>query len=107
MSYWISLQKNNEICTVPTHSEGGIYAVGGVPEADLNVTYNYSKYFSFRDLHGKTAKLTIPVLELAVSILGTERDTDYWASTPGNCGYALSVLLGWARLYPDAVWEVH
>ena len=28
----------------------------------------------------------------------------YWKPTPGNAGYALNILLGWAREHPDAVW---
>jgi hypothetical protein len=29
--------------------------------------------------------------------LGVECDDDYWKPTPGNAGYALSVLLSWAK----------
>ncbi len=28
----------------------------------------------------------------------------YWAPTSGNAGYALNILLGWAKIHPDAVW---
>jgi len=41
-------------------------------------------------------------LQKAISLLGTERDPDYWKATEGNAGYALSILLGWARLHPTA-----
>ena len=48
----------------------------------------------------------IPLLENAVARLGTLRDEDYWQPTDGNAGAALAVLLGWARLHPDAVFHV-
>ena len=80
----------------------------------MSVTYNYAVYFrehldpesGLRWLHDKTAAETIPVLTEAVRLLGTERAGGYWASTPGNTGHALSVLLGWATANPDARWEV-
>lgn len=28
----------------------------------------------------------------------------YWKPTEGNAGYALNILLGWARMHPEAVW---
>lgn len=31
----------------------------------------------------------------------------YWKATPGNAGYAASILLAWARQYPQGVWEVN
>jgi len=114
MSYWVYLEKGGGPVNVPTHTEGGTYAVGGINKAEINITWNYSKYYyrhldeedGIRWLHGKVARDTIERLALAVLILGTERDDDYWASTPGNAGYALSILLGWAREYPDAEWRV-
>lgn len=106
MSYWISLSDENGICEVENHTEGGTIVVGGTTDADLNVTYNYSRFFSFRDLHGKTAEETIPTLEKAVEELGTERDENYWASTPGNAGYTCSILLAWAKQHPTATWDV-
>jgi len=42
----------------------------------------------------------------AVGTLGTEHCGDYWADTLGNAGFALSLLLAWARDHPTAVWEV-
>ena len=111
MSYWIKLEHGKKVVTIARHSEGGTYALGGTTEAELNVTYNYSKSFArvgFRlnDLDGKRAGDTIPVLEKCVAELGTERDTNYWKATDGNAGYAASILLAWARKYPDAVWYV-
>lgn len=96
------------------HTEGGTYCVGGTTAADLNVTYNYSTHFrehlhpdGLAWLDGKPASETIDALAAAVEALGTVRDKDYWAPTPGNAGYALSILLRWARMSPEAVFVVH
>lgn len=113
----------DEPCTTPCYpavqverfQDGGTYAVGGSTEASLNITYNYSPFYynhldkenGLRFLNGKRAGDVIKALEYAVSALGTTRDNDYWASTPGNAGAALAVLLSWARQYPDAIFSVH
>jgi len=91
---------------VSLHEEGGTYAIGGTNDAELNVTYNYARYFPWRDLDGKTGAETETLLRAACAELGTTRDPDYWAATPGNAGHALSVLLGWAEAHPDGVWRV-
>ena len=57
-------------------------------------------------MHKKTARDTTARLERAVETLGTQRDDDYWKPTPGNAGYALSILLKWARQHPNGVWIV-
>jgi len=87
-----------------------------------------------RWLHGKTGRDTIGRLENAVELLGTNqyertvdncdrcgfhtgigdgladpyskenRRHDYWAPTAGNAGYALNILLGWAKENPDGKW---
>ncbi len=114
MSYDVGLYNGGELVAVSRHSEGGTYVVGGTDGAELNVTYNYCGYYrEFLDtgdglywLHGKKAKDTVIRLEGAVAALGTERDRDYWKATLGNAGYALSILLGWAKQHPDAVWSV-
>jgi hypothetical protein len=108
MSYDISLQdaETGESCTVRRHCEGGTYALGGTDEAELNVTYNYASHFNFPGLDGKTAGETRAELRDAVLQLGTQRDPDYWASTPGNCGHTCELLLRWAIEHPDAVWVV-
>jgi len=98
--------------SVPTFTEGGTYAIGGTSVADLNVTYNYSRVyrtvgFEFGDMDGRRAGDLIPQMEGVVQKLGTKRDTDYWAATPGNAGYALNILLGWAELYPNARFEIN
>lgn len=116
MSYDISLIGPNGVCEVKRHEEGGTYAVGGITEASLNVTYNYGEAYRLADpeydgmgaqLHDKRAVDVIPWLERMVERLGTRQyKPDYWAPTPGNAGFALSILLGWARQYPNAVFSV-
>ncbi len=108
MSYWISLHDDQgNIPSVETFTDGGTYAVGGSNEADLNVTYNYCRHFDFRgELHGKKAVDIISIMEQAVATLGTLRDPDYWAATPGNAGAAVAQLLVWAKQHPNCTWEV-
>ena len=109
MSWWISLvhPETEDCAEVTAHSEGGTYALGGTPDATLNVTYNYGRHFDFWSLKGKTGGETIPILEQEVQRLGTERDADYWNSTPGNVGFTLRLLLRWAKDYPGYRWRVH
>lgn len=112
MSYWVYLRNDaGHSVEVEPHQEGGTYQMGGCSEAELNVTYNYSREyskhgFSLRDLEAKSADETIPELERLVGLLGAERDADYWKPTPGNAGFALSILLDWARQHPKAAWHV-
>lgn len=109
MSYWIYLKNDKgEVATVDAHQEGGTYVMGGTPEAELNVTYNYSKIFSINEhLNGKIAEETLPLLAQKVAEYGTERDDDYWKPTEGNVGYMLNILHGWAEQHPAYHWEVH
>ncbi len=117
MSWWVSLvDENGDSVSVEGHQDGGTYKVGGATEAELNVTYNYGGHFREvgidlnpeGNLHGRQAKDTIRFLEFAVIRLGTKRTDDYWDATdPGNAGYALSILLKWARQHPEARWRVH
>jgi hypothetical protein len=64
-------------------------------------------YDLLRFWDGRKAKEVLPFLEKAVEVLGTERVGDYWASTRGNAGYALSILRDWAREHPRARFMVH
>jgi len=113
MSWWVSLEENGEPVEVECHQEGGTYCLGGSTTAELNITYNYGWFYK-RFLHedglwwldGKKAADCISKLEAAIQELGTQRHQDYWAPTPGNAGYALSILLKWAKQYPDAVFRV-
>lgn len=133
MSFDIELvDGDGNICCVESHQEGGTYKVGGTSYAKLNVTYNYAWFYyhfldsenGIRALNGQRAGEWIERLEKAVEVLGDKQYIEYpdgfrlgdktppqgivkyWAPTPGNAGYALSILLGWARQYPDAVFEV-
>lgn len=115
MSYDIELQdpSTGKPVIVERHFEGGTYCVSGHGFAELNITYNYSKYYydkidkdlGIRWLYNKTGEECIPVLEKAVNDLGVNKNENYWESTPGNAGYALSILLKWAKSYPKAVFE--
>lgn len=114
MSYDVSLVENDKNVRVSPHTEGGTYVVGGSPEAQISITYNYAPFFC-KALHeeglcflsGKKARDVTELLRKAIASLGVEQDPDYWASTPGNAGHALLILLDWALQYPDAVFEVH
>lgn len=100
-------------CVKWRNTEGGTYVLGGTERAELNVTYNYTSFFhdaldkelGIRWLYHRQGKECIERLEKAVNALGTERDDDYWASTPGNAGYALSILLSWTRKCPDCFFK--
>lgn len=132
MSYDVSLEQDGKPVKVDQHEEGGTYALGGIEEASLNITYNYSWFYyryidkkeGLRWLYGKKAKDCIGILELAVEELGTKqyevqesgfnlmdksthhlKHVDYWAPTPGNAGHALNILLQWAKKYPEAVFS--
>ena len=113
MSYDIDLCENSKICSVDRHYEGGTHCLHGTEDAHLNVTYNYNCFYrkhvdeelGIRWIYGKTGEECAGRLEYAVSVLGTERDDDYWKPTAGNAGYALSILLGWAKQHPNAVFS--
>ncbi len=115
MSYDIELRdEQGNICHVEKHSEGGTYVLDGTTDAYLNITFNYSEYYSqwidkesgLKWLNGKRAKECIETLKSAIRVLGIYRDDNYWGATPGNAGYALSILLRWAEQYPDAIFTV-
>jgi hypothetical protein len=115
MSYDVSLHDaNGDVVQVDNHEEGGLYALGGTTDADLNITYNYGWFYhrcldsieGLNCLHEQKASDTIRMLETAVDELGTKTYKDYWAPTPGNAGHALNVLLMWAHQHPDATWQV-
>lgn len=108
----VLLGKDGQPVQVDRHRDGGTYVLGGTTEADLNITYNYGGHIfpwidgGIRGLHGKRAGDCIDDLTRAVEALGVERDRYYWAATPGNAGYALSILLRWARQHPNATFDV-
>ena len=112
MSFWVTLEdENGETVQVAEQARGGTYAVyleerTSFP-AELNVTYNYSIIFSVRALHNMIAGNTIGLLQEVFDKNGVKRADDYWAPTPGNVGYMASILLAWAKQYPDAKWRVN
>ncbi len=110
MSYWVYLEEEGNPVQVVPHMEGGTIQLGGCSTASLNVTYNYVGHFrvlgGLRTLDGMTASDAIPILEKAVLELGIERDEDYWAAMPGNAGWALNILLTWAKANPVAKFRV-
>lgn len=114
---------------VEMFAEGGTQVMGGSSQAELNITYNYSWFYyllldeknGLRWLYGKQAKDCIERLRTAVGKLGKNQyvvhdegyqfndpgthhltHIDYWASTPGNAGHALDILLRWASEHPEA-----
>ncbi len=101
------------IANVYTHKEGAIYTMDGSTKALLKVTWNYSEFFrqfidkelGIRWLFGRQAKDCIDTLEKAIVELGTKPSSDYWESTPGNAGYALFILFGWAKQHPQAIFQ--
>lgn len=127
MGWGIQLKQGEHPVQTGRHTFGSNYVAGGSTDASTVVTFNYSpqyrqsgvqtpepwdcdgklrRDFSPWWLHGRTGRETAPVLMQVVQVLGTERAANYWEETPGNAGYALSVLWLWAIDHPDAVWEV-
>lgn len=113
MSYDLGLYYDKQPATVEHFQEGGTQVMGGTDDAELNITYNYSWFYyryldkeeGLRWLYGKKAKDCVERLEAAVSELGTDQHDDYWADTPGNAGYALNILLQWAKQHPEAIFD--
>ena len=117
MSYDIELvDKDGELFESKNKiQEGGTYVMGGTEKTHLNITYNYSwfyyllinKKYGIRWLYDRKAKDCIKVLENAVDKLGTNISDrcSYWCPTPDNAGYALSILLGWAKEFPEGVFK--
>lgn len=91
--------------------EGGTQCLGGTDLCELNITYNYFGLFYLTgvDLHefpGRRARETESELTRAVAQLGTRRsERSYWEPTPGNAGFALSILLGWVREHGAGIWR--
>jgi hypothetical protein len=101
------LDSEGQLVSVPHfEGEGGTFAIGGSDYAELNVTYNYSELWRVKEIDGMTGAESEPILADVVERFGTERDGNYWLPTEGNVGYMANILLGWARLHPDAKWMV-
>jgi len=90
--------------------EGGIQAIGGVSECELNITYNYCKVFGslVRDIHGLTAEVTMAELKEFVALHPDAKPDpkDYWAPTTGNAKVAIERLITFAEEHPEGVWRV-
>lgn len=80
MSYTVKLKRpNGDLCSVQSHTEGSTYAVGGITDAEIHITFNYSNFLAFLDkkrglrwLNGQLAVDTVPRLTYAISFLGTQ-----------------------------------
>jgi hypothetical protein len=111
------LNKKGELCTIKeTITEWGTYKVGGTNFCELNITYNYSKFYYWfinkKDglswLQDKKAKDTIKQLKSAIKKLGVNpREDSYRAPTPWNAWKALSILLKFAEENPEWVRRVY
>lgn len=121
MSFDVSLNddQGNVLKLDGVHNlRGGVYNLNGSNECELNVTYNYSKYYykclskeeGLRWLHGKKAKDTVKTLLHAVVRLNVVnldyKKEGYWDSTERNAREALLDLLKLAYLRPEGVWSV-
>lgn len=97
---------------VPHFVRGGMYAMNGITELWLNVTYNYSDVFQrlfgekgIRSIYGKTGAESIPMFQKAIGELKNDVSSDYWECTEGNVKKALCSLLSFAQMRPDGVWD--
>lgn len=96
----------------PHQMKGGTYALGGTPEASLNVTWNYSEHYrmafgddGIRTIYGMTGAESAPVMQSAADQLKDDVSDDYWEATEGNAKAAILQLIALARLRPDGVWQ--
>lgn len=95
---------------------GGTYAVGGTAELWLNITYNYAPFFrevfspygtdGIHCIENMVVSETIPWIESAISQLGDDVDSNYWAPTEGNAKRSLQSLLKLANMCPEGIWEI-
>lgn len=91
---------------------GGTYALGGTPQAWLNITYNYSQHFyrvfgekGIRTIYGMTGEDSVPVIDKAIGQLGYDIDNDYWKPTEGNARESLVQVRKLAEMFPQGVWH--
>jgi len=82
--------------------KGGTYSVGGSSHASLNITYNYSSFYTnkafglkgLHSVHDRSASEVVDILNVAIQRLGDEPpDVDYWKKTEGNARRALENLM--------------
>ena len=118
----------------PHDIRGGTYAIGGLSEAWLNVTYNYADWYyrpgvfhenkddskGIRTIYGMTGAESIHVLKKAIEVLekctediseDERKDceqhgcTGYWLPTRKNAIKPLYQLLAFAQMRPDGIWD--
>jgi hypothetical protein len=96
----------------PHDLKGGTYAVGGIQDCWLNITYNYSKHYSrifgekgIRTIYGMTGAKSIPILESAIAKLKDNICDNYWEPTEGNAKEALKNLLILAKKFPRGIFD--
>jgi len=115
MGWGIQLQdkKGKVLQLKEKQTEGSNVCIGGTTDAKCSITFNYSWFFThylhpdgLKWLNDKKAKDCVDRLEKAIKTLGTNQYKDYWADTPGNSGYMLSVLLSWARELPEGIFSL-
>lgn len=133
MSYGISLvdpvTKDTLNLDTPHQIKGGTYALGGITEMWLNITYNYGQWYykkdvfpnkdGIRSIYGKTGLESIPILKHAIDKLETMKIdlspekikeyesqdvTGYWLPTRENAIKPLYSLLTFAQARPDGIW---
>lgn len=138
MSYDISLTdpvtKETLEMDAPHQMKGGTYALGGTTEMDLNITYNYARWYykdgvfpvkdgenrGIRTIYGMSGAQSISILKSAISVLESlaedisdeDREeckrqgaTGYWMPTRANAIKPLYSLLAFAYMRPDGVWD--
>lgn len=114
MSYDIELRNaiTGEVLELDNvhYMRGGTCVIDGTTRAELNITYNYAKYYGvigekgIREIYGKTGAESIPMLKSAIAALGDDVHDNYWKPTEGNAKLALIQLLALAQMRPDGVW---
>lgn len=138
MSYDITLKDpvTHEIIEFdePHQMRGGMYAIGDIREAWLNITYNYANYYydaaegddrffgklwydepknlGIRGIYGKTGAESIPMLQEMIERIKPMPDEEcsadckgYWKPTAENAIRPLHYLIAMAQLRPDGIWD--
>lgn len=120
MSYDIELvDEDGNLFTLPEkHFEGGTQQVGGNPNTDINITWNYAWFFyhfldhekGIRWLYGRRAMDCAPRLKACLLEFGTPfgsqgGEDDYWLPTPSNCMAPIRTLIKWCELFPEGIFR--
>lgn len=118
MSYDIELKDpvthETLLCEVAHFMRGGTYAVGGTREMWVNITWNYAPIYyrpdvfgekGIRTIYGMSGASSIPILKSAMAALKDDVSGDYWECNEGNAKQALAILLAYAQMRPDGVWD--